>query len=671
MIDLRILGPLELVGAFGPVELGRGRERALLARLAIANGGVVTVDALVDDLWNGAPPPTAVKALQGHVSRLRRALEQAGPGAGARLVTGTAAYALRLDDEMVDARRFERAVAAGRAALSAGDAERAAASLEEASWLWRGRPLADVAFEPFAQAEIARLDEVRSQAIEELAEAWLALGRHAEAVTQLELLTAQQPFRERPHAQLMLALYRSGRQRDALAVYRETRRRLVGELGIEPGRDLQELERRILAQDRSLLLGAAEETRPPTQYARSGAVSIAYQVVGDGPHDLVWIRGHLSDLETLWEQPRFVSYVGRLGARARVVLVEKRGTGMSDRPALLPTLDERSDDIRAVLDAVGSRRAVLHASYEGCRLAILFAATHPQRVEGLVLVDPSARGTRSDEYPWAPDEGEWEQTIADIERNWGSDAYVERLIRDANPKASRDPDIVRWFVRLMRRSASPGAAALFHRMVKEGDVTDVLASVHVPTLVLHQPRHAGAALYVAERIAGARVVELEASDGVYWLDDDCVDEWIDETTAFVDSVAGGVEPQRTLVVLLAADGEEARETAARVVVAHGGRMVDGGPPVLAAFSAATRAVAAARALSGAAGTRCSVHAGDCELVDGRPAGPAVEEAFRLLAAAPRGAVATSAIVDAIVAASGPVDGTDCAGPEQEPTIETR
>jgi DNA-binding SARP family transcriptional activator len=671
VIDLRILGPLELVGASGPVELGRGRERALLARLAIANGAVVTVDALVEDLWSGEPPPTAVKALQGHVSRLRRALEQAAPGAGARLVTETAAYALRLDDEMVDARRFERAVAAGRAALLDGDAGRAAASLEGALRLWRARPLADVAYEPFAQAEIARLDEVRIQALEELAEARLALRRHLEAVPDLELLVAEQPFRERPHAQLMLALYRSGRQRDALAVYRETRARLVGELGIEPGRELQELERRILAQDPSLVPGAPEEARPTTQYARSGNVSIAYQVVGDGPHDLVWVRGHVSDLETLWEQPRFVSYVGRLGSHARVVLLEKRGTGMSDRPAHVPTLDERSDDIRAVLDAVDSRRAVLHASYEGCRLAILFAATHPERVEGLVLVDPSARGTRSDEYPWAPDEDEWERTIADVERNWGSDEYLERLIRDANPKASRDPEIVRWFVRLMRRSASPGAAALFNRMVKEGDVTEVLASVHVPTLVLHQPRHAGAARYVGQRIAGARIVELDASDGVYWLDDECVDAWVDETTAFVDSVAGSVEPQRALVVLVAADGEAAGETAAQVVAAHGGRVVDGGPPVLAAFSAATRAVAAAQTLARGPDTRCSVHAGDCELVDGRPTGPAVQETFRLLATVSPGAVARSALVDAIVAATSPLDGTGRDGPEPGPTFETR
>ena len=134
----------------------------------------------------------------------------------------------------------------------------------------------------------------------------------------------------------------------------------------------------------------------------------------------------MSDLETLWEQPRFVSYVSRLGARARVLLVEKRGTGMSDRPTRLPTLDERSDDIRAVLDAVGSERAVLHASYEGCRLAILFAATHPQRVEGLVLVDPSARGSRSTDYPWAPSDGEWERMIEEVEARWGEREYHEQ-----------------------------------------------------------------------------------------------------------------------------------------------------------------------------------------------------------------------------------------------------
>ena len=650
MIDVRILGPLELAGRDGPVALGRGRERVLLARLAIANGAPVSVDVLVDDLWRGAPPPTAVKALQGHVSRLRRALDEAEPGAGAHLATRASGYMLDVADEMLDCGRFVRAVADAREALANGDPASATASLENALRLWRGAPLADVAYEPFAQGEIARLEELRAQAIEELAEAQIAQGRHSETVSLLEQLTHDQPLRERPRAQLMLALYRSGRQGEALALYRETRAQLVEGLGIEPGRELQELERRILAHDPSLLEEPVPESRPPIDYARSGEVSVAYQAVGNGPRDLLWIRGHMSDLETLWEQPRFVSYVSRLGARARVLLVEKRGTGMSDRPTRLPTLDERSDDIRAVLDAVGSERAVLHASYEGCRLAILFAATHPQRVEGLVLVDPSARGSRSTEYPWAPSDGEWERMIEEVEARWGEREYHEQGIREANPKSSRDPDVLRWFVRLMRRSGSPGAAAQFYRMIRDGDVTEVLPAVHVPTLVVHQPRRAGEARYVAGRIEGARILELPAEDGVYWLDDESVDAWVQATLDFVDSLDTRGEAQRALVVLLAAHDADA--TAAHVVAEHGGHVVGGSGALLAGFAAATQAVAAAHKLVPMSASRCSVHAGDCALVDGRPHGQAVDDVHRMLESTSRGSVSTSPIVDAILAASG-------------------
>src|SRR5215216_3434109 len=253
VIDVRILGPLELAGRDGPVALGRGRERALLARLAIANGAPVSIDVLVDDLWRGTPPRTAVKALQGHVSRLRRALDEAEPGGGAHLATRASGYALDVDEEMVDRGRFMRAFVQGREALAHGNPASASASLEDALRLWRGAPLADVVYEPFAQAEIAQLDELRAQVIEELAEAHLAQGRDAETVTLLEQLTQEQPLRERPRAQLMLALYRSRRQGEALALYRGTRTQLVEELGIEPGRELQELERRILAHDPSLL----------------------------------------------------------------------------------------------------------------------------------------------------------------------------------------------------------------------------------------------------------------------------------------------------------------------------------------------------------------------------------------------------------------------------------
>jgi pimeloyl-ACP methyl ester carboxylesterase len=271
---------------------------------------------------------------------------------------------------------------------------------------------------------------------------------------------------------------------------------------------------------------------PETRYARSGDLSIAFQVIGDHARDLVWIRGNVSDLETLWEQPRFVEYVKSLTEFSRVLIFDKRGTGLSDSVRDVPTLDARMDDARAVMDAVGSPRAVFHASYEGARLAVLFAATYPERTTALVLVDPSARGTWAPDYPWAPTSEQWRSTIQNLAENWGRDDFLERLAVEANPRATADEDVRRWFVRHLRRSASPGSAVAFYRMLMEGDVRDILPAVRVPTLVLARPGAVEEARYVAAQIPGAQLLGLPGEDGVYWLDPEVVGVWVAESAGF-------------------------------------------------------------------------------------------------------------------------------------------
>jgi DNA-binding SARP family transcriptional activator/tetratricopeptide (TPR) repeat protein len=255
-MEFRILGPLEALEEGRVVTLGGGKQRALLAVLLLHANETLTTDRLIDELWGENPPATAAKTIQVRIARLRRAL--AGNGSAGVVVTRGHGYQLKLDPERLDARRFERLVAEGRSELAAGRPARAASMLERALSLWRGPPLADLAYEPFAQREIARLDDLRAAALEQLIEAKLALGRHAEVVGQLETLIAEHPYRERLRAQLMLALYRSERQADALQAYQDARRTLVEELGIEPGERLRELERAILAQDPGLHLAVAE-----------------------------------------------------------------------------------------------------------------------------------------------------------------------------------------------------------------------------------------------------------------------------------------------------------------------------------------------------------------------------------------------------------------------------
>jgi YVTN family beta-propeller protein len=243
-VEFRILGPLEVVGDDGPVALGGGRERALLALLLLRANEVVRADSLIDDLWRGEPPASATKALQVYVSRLRKRL-------GADVVaTRARGYAVIVAADQLDLTRFERLVDEAR---GAGPVE-AASKLRHALSLWRGPPLPELADEPFAQAEVARLDELRLTALEDRIDAdlALALGRHSELVAELELLVARNPYRERLRRQLMLALYRSGRQAEALAAYRDARRALSDELGLEPSSELKELELQILAHDEAL-----------------------------------------------------------------------------------------------------------------------------------------------------------------------------------------------------------------------------------------------------------------------------------------------------------------------------------------------------------------------------------------------------------------------------------
>jgi DNA-binding SARP family transcriptional activator len=261
-MDFRILGSLTALDEGHEVALGGSKQRALLGMLLVHRGETLSTDRLIDELWGERPPATAAKTVQVHISRLRKAL--AGPAGDAAdlVVTREHGYELRLDPQRVDAHRFERLLAEGRSELATGRPERAAAALERGLSLWRGPPLADLAYEPFAQPEIARLEDLRAAALEALIEAKLASGRHAEVVAQLETLIADHPYRERLRGQLMLALYRCDRQADALQAYQETRRRLVEELGIEPGERLRELERAILAQDPGLHLAAAAEPAP-------------------------------------------------------------------------------------------------------------------------------------------------------------------------------------------------------------------------------------------------------------------------------------------------------------------------------------------------------------------------------------------------------------------------
>jgi DNA-binding SARP family transcriptional activator/pimeloyl-ACP methyl ester carboxylesterase len=528
MVEFCLFGGVAVAVEGRPLRLRGVKERGLLAVLLLEPNRVVSRPAVIDALWGDDPPATAEHGVEVFVSRLRSSLEPAEPDA---VLSGRpGGYMLVVDPERVDAQRFERLVERGRHELRASQAEAAAATLRAALDLYRGEPLADVAELPFAPVEARRLAEVRLAAIEAYADAQLELGRHAEIVPELEALVAEHPLRERFRAQLMVALYRSGRQAEALESYRDARELLVGELGIEPGRALARTERAILRHDPELN-GArtVEEHGPETRYARSDGVAIAYQVTGSGPFDVVYVPPFVTNVELMWEVPTWAAFVRRLATFCRLIRFDKRGTGMSDRVDL-GDLETRVADVRAVMDAVASPRAALIGASEGGALSIAFAAAHPDRVWALVLSGATARSRWAPDYPGGWKAEELEREAADDVRMWTEPGHAEQV---ASALGAPEPA---QLATMWRQSATPGAIAELESASDEVDVRGLLGSITVPTLVLHREGDDAVLVegskYLAEHIAGARRCELPGLAHVMFGRD-----WrrvADEIEAFLD-----------------------------------------------------------------------------------------------------------------------------------------
>jgi class 3 adenylate cyclase len=417
---------------------------------------------------------------------------------------------------------------------------------------------------------------------------------------------------------------------------------------------------------------------PDVHYARSGDVAIAYQVVGEGPIDLVFVRGSLADLLAAWEEPRFVQHVEGLASFARVLLFDKRGSGLSDPVRQVPTLEARMDDVRAVLDAVDAGSAVLWSGHEGTRLAILFAATYPERTRALVLYDPTARGLWAPDYPWAPTEDDWLDKLAEVRARWGDRDYLAERARDHCPLAAQDEEFVDWYIRYLRRSASPSAAVAYYRMMMEGDVRDVLPTVRAATLILNRPQARDEATYVADRIPDARTIEIPGLvDGFSWTDPDLNEIMLRETKQFVSDLSPVRPPDRVLATLLFSDIVDSTPRAASLgdsgwrdllqrhhavvrgaLARYDGAEIDSsGDGFFASFEGPGRAIECARALHeevGALGLeiRIGIHTGECERIDGKLGGIAVPIGSRIMSLAGPGDVLVSSTVRDLVAGSG-------------------
>ena len=415
---------------------------------------------------------------------------------------------------------------------------------------------------------------------------------------------------------------------------------------------------------------------PATKYAKSGDVHVAYQAFGEGPHELVVVAGFVSHVELAWEFPPLARVLRRLGSFARVITFDKRGTGLSDPVDEVPTLETRIDDLRAVMDDAGFSRATLLGASEGAPMSVLFAATHPDRVVSLVLWGALARATEGPGYDLAPSADvfrqAWSEMIAPL---WGQGMTAEVFA----PATADDPDVLRWWARMERSAASPAMAAKLSEMFMQVDVRDVLPTIHVPTLVLHRRGdrvvNVRAGRWVAERIPGARFVELAGIDHVLFSNDQ--DAALDEIEEFVTGVRPVAEPDRVLATVLFTDIVGSTERAARVGDRTWREILEGhhdvvrreldryrgrevkttGDGFLATFDGPARAVRCARAIGDALkahdiAIRTGLHTGEIEILGEDVGGIAVHIAARVAALAGAGETLVSSTVKDLVVGSG-------------------
>ena len=416
---------------------------------------------------------------------------------------------------------------------------------------------------------------------------------------------------------------------------------------------------------------------PETHYVKSGDVHIAYQVLGAGPRDLVFVPGFVSNVQAVWEFTEHANFLRRLASFCRLIIFDKRGTGMSDRTSQLFSLEQRMADVQAIMDEVGLDRAALFGISEGGPMSILFAASYPQRTAGLIVYGSYAKRSWAPDYPFGWKEDRWKVVLDNIDRHWGTPEGVNLSMWA--PSIMHDEQVSARATAYFRVAASPGAVLAVMNMNREIDVRHVLPSVHVPTLVLHRVDERvidiGHARYLAQGIKGAKLVELPGIDHMPWIGDS--EAILQEIEEFVTGERHVPEPERVLATVMFADIVESTERAAAVgdrrwrellenyqslvrqqLGQFRGREIDtAGDGFLAAFDGPARAIRCAAAVrdrsrSQGIDIRAGLHTGECEIMGDKLGGIAVHIGSRVAGKAAPGEIVVSQTVRDLVAGSG-------------------
>ena len=414
---------------------------------------------------------------------------------------------------------------------------------------------------------------------------------------------------------------------------------------------------------------------PETRYAKSGDVSIAYQVLGNGSLDLIYVMGWVSNVEYFWQEPSMNRFLRRLSSFSRLILFDKRGTGLSDKVVNLPTLEQRMDDVRAVMDAVGSEKAALFGVSEGGPMSALFAATYPERTRALIMYGSYAKRVWSADYPWAPTPEQRQVFFDAIKNGWGGVVDLDTLA----PGAMNDERFKQWWAAYLRHSASPADALALAKMNTEIDIRHILPAIHVPTLIIHRSgdldNSVGGSRYMAQQIPNAKFVELAGNDHLPWVGD--TEKLLNEIEIFLTGELHISEPDRVLATCLFTDIVSSTETAQslgderwrnllrshndvvrkQLILYKGREIKTTGDGFLATFDGPARAVRCACAIRDEVRhlgieIRAGLHTGECEIFDDDISGIAVHIAARVMSKAMPREVLSSGTVKDLVAGSG-------------------
>ena len=666
-LELSLLGTTHIELDSQSVEIERRKASAMLIYLAMT-GESHSRDALATMLWPELDQSRARAALRRNLSVLNSAL------AGDWLLADRESISLAGDSGLwLDVHAFHTHLAVVQEHSVHPDDQPCAeciASLAEAVSLYRDDFLSGFTLRDspqFDDWQFFHTEELRRQmagALERLVR-WLGTqGEFESAITHARRWLALDTLQEAAHRHLMQLYAWSDQRNAALRQYQECARVLEEELGIAPERETSQLYEAIKAGHQQ---SSAPVTlvRPETQYAKSGDNYIAYQVIGDGPLDLIFIPGFISHIEYAWQEPRYVRLLQRLSSFTRLIVFDKRGTGLTDRPTAPFALEDHMDDVQAVMDAAGSQRAALLGVSEGGPLSCLFAATYPERTTALILYGIFAKGTKSDDFPWMLTGEQWDRWKAMMVTSWGSSQSLAHFA----PSMVDDEHFKKWWAKLLRLGSSPGAAMAHIEMLRQIDIRPILPTIRVPTLVVHRRSdkivRIDAGRYVTENIPGAQYAELEGDDHLWHVGDS--DSILDAVEKFLADIQSTVVPERVLATVLATEAsgpddqrrlDDYQQLMLKTIVRFRGRQADSRNGfLLATFDGPSRAIQCASTISAAAQqmgieVRAGLHTGECVFVGNDVSGAAVDIAAGVMAHASAGEVMVSNTVKDLVAGSG-------------------